>query len=161
MMDRIPSLGFLALLIGAIVLVGTCHVEAQFLIDRDSESWGYPQGGVKLEDAKLTTRVGVHQRFNPAVVAQRKGLTNVKLYIDFPDNVTVLSSDSPRVAAWKQQGGKTYSTDLGAINPGTFVNAYEALHFVAAVPGTVRLAYLISAHEIKPKSGVILIQVQP
>jgi hypothetical protein len=111
---------------------------------------------VKLANVKLTTRVGSRQRFNPAVVAEGRGLTNVKLYIDFAGPVEVEPS-----RAWKPQSRRTFMADLGDINSGTFINAFEAVHFKAVAVGTLRFAYLISALEVQPKSGVIQIEVVP
>ena len=127
---------------------------AQFLIDRDSESWGYPPGGVKLTEPLIAT-MGQRQRFNPAVVAERRGLTHVQLYIDFPSSVIVEPS-----RAWRRQSATRYVADLGMINPGTFVNAFEALHFTAVAAGTLRLAYRISAYNRQPKHGVVRISVR-
>jgi len=137
---------------------------APFLIDRDSESWGYKPGGVKLSE-KLTTQMNKVQRFNPAVVAGKRALLNTKLYIDFSGPVELLFDDVRFVKtgarAWRRQDENTYMADLGTINPGTFINAFEAVHFRAVAVGTLRFAYLISAQDMLPKSGVILIEVAP
>lgn len=138
-----------------IVLLLSTTVSAQFLIDRDSESWGYPAGGVKLTE-RLVTQAGRIQRFNPAVMAERIALTNVKLYIDLPDGM-VLEPNT----AWRRTAGRTYVVDLGTINPGTYMSTYEALYFSSAVPRKLRISYLISAQELRrPKSGVIVVEVQ-
>lgn len=156
------SVNLIVLAIGIAILISVAlaaSLGAQTLIDRDSESWGYPQGGVRITGGntfRLATKVGHRQRFNPAVVAQKRALTNVKLYIEFPDTVRVERSD-----AWVRQSGRTVSAYLGAINPGEALSAFDALHFTADASGTLRLAYLVSAHEIQPKSGTILIEVRP
>ena len=137
------------------ILLSFVPLYAQFLIDRDSESWGYPAGGVKLTE-RLVTQVNKVQRFNPAVVAEKNGLSNVKLYIQFPPTVQV-----NRGRAWRQTHAGMYLADLGAINPDTFSNAFEALEFKALVSGTLRLPYMISAYERRPKTGEIEIEVCP
>ena len=144
----LPLLAFLAIWFAS-------NLDAQYLIDRDSESWGYPQGGVKLTEP-LVTRVGQVQRFNPAVVAERRALSNVKLYLDMP--ATVSMRPSP---AWVHQGQRTYATDLGVINPREAKNAFDAIHFTPTMSGTLRIPYLISASEQEPKSCVIRIEVRP
>ena len=149
-----------------LVLSSACSVvhaqERPYLQDSDSESWlnaagvRYPPGGVKLSES-LVTRVGAQQPFNPAVVVPIKygGLTNVKLYLQFPDTVQVHPS-----RAWISQGRRTYTAALGTINPGEAINASDALLFTPLVAGTLRIAYLMSAFEMIPLSGVIQVEVR-
>lgn len=155
---RIPSLEPIIWMAGiALVLlflsVLPTVAQTAHLMERDSESWGLPYGGVRL-DKELTTQVGKMQRFNPAVVSNARGLTNVKLYLEFPDTFDVQMSK-----AWTPQNGRTYSATLGPINRGEAVNAFEAIYFIARKPGLGRVSYLISAQELEPVTGEIKIVV--
>lgn len=124
-----------------------------YLYERDSESWFHngarlPPGGARLDGTKLTSDASAPaQRFNPSVMAPSAPLTNVQLFIMVPTRFEV------RLAkAWTLQSKTTtvatYSTRLGDINPGTRVNALEALYIVVSDTMPFEIGYLIAAWEL-------------